>query len=737
MTFFAFIVTVMLHWNSIEWSRLTLALFAFIVALMMARLQTSPNAAEVLSTANNPLLAESALPYQFPPFDRVKNEHFASALERGMEEALKEVNEIANRSEAATFENTVVALERSGQLLSRVHRLFGNLAAAHTNPDIQKVEKEMAPKLAAHSDAILLDPRLFARVESLHEKPDRLGLDAESKRLLERDHLDFVRAGAKLSDADKEKLKGFNAELATLSTTFSQSVLKEVNASSILADDLSALKGLSEEAIKTAAAAAKADGKEGKYLLRLQNTTGQPSLATLEDRATRQKLFEASIVRGNRGGEFDNRSLVARMARLRAERAALLGYETHAAYQLAEQTAKTVAAVNKLLAELAPPAVANARREAADMQALIDREGGKFQLAPWDWAFYSEKVRRQRYAFDESELRPYFEMNSVLTEGVFYAAGKLYGLSFKERKDLPIYQEDVRVFEVFDADAEPLAVFIADLYARPSKRGGAWMNAYVPQAGLFNRKPVVANHQNVPKPPAGQPTLLTWDEVRTMFHEFGHALHGMFSNVRYPRFSGTTVPRDFVEYPSQVNEMWASWPEVLKNYAKHHQTGEPIPARLFEKVLAAEKFNQGFATTEYLAAALLDQAWHQLKADEVPADVLAFEAAALKRAGVAFAPVPPRYRTTYFSHIFSSGYSAGYYSYIWSEVLDADSVEWFKQNGGLTRANGDHFRRTLLSRGGSQEAMTLFRNFRGSDPDIRPLLKRRGLEVAPSEKAAF
>ena len=709
---------------------------AIVAALMMPQLEILPNAAAAASAMNNPLLAQSSLPYQLPPFDRIKNDHFAPALERGMEEALKEVNEIASRPESPSFENTVVALERSGQLLARVNRVFGNLASAHTNPDIQKIEQEMAPRLAAHRDAIVLNPRLFARIQVLHQKRDELGLDPESKRLLERYYLDFERAGAKLSEADKEKLKAFNTELATLSTAFAQNVLKEVNASSVLVDDASALKGLSEDALKAAAAAAKADGHEGRFVLRLQNTTGQAHLTSLENRATRQKLFEASVARGNRAGEFDTRSSIARMARLRAEHAVLLGYQNHAAYQLEEQTAKTVATVNKLLADLAPPAVANARREAADMQALIDREGGNFQLAPWDWAFYSEKVRRQRYAFDETELRPYFEIQRVLKDGVFYAAGRLYGLSFKERNDLPVYHEDVRIFEVSDADGQPLALLIADLYARSSKRGGAWMNAYVPQAGLFAAKPVVAIHLNVPKPLVGQPTLLTWDEVRTMFHEFGHALHGMFSDVRYPRFSGTTVPRDFVEYPSQVNEMWASWPEVLKHYAKDHQTGEPIPDRLFEKVLAAEKFNQGFATTEYLAAALLDQAWHQLKPGDVPADVLAFEAAALSKAGVAFAPVPPRYRSTYFSHVFSGGYSAGYYSYLWSEVLDADSVEWFKQNGGLIRANGDHFRRTLLSRGGSQEAMTMFRNFRGADPDIRPLLKRRGLETIPATKTA-
>lgn len=443
--------------------------------------------------------------------------------------------------------------------------------------------------------------------------------------------------------------------------------------------------------------------------------------------------MDASLVRGSRGGEFDNRAAVARLARLRAERAALLGYPTFAAFQLDEQTAHDVATVNKLLAELASPAVANARAEAADMQAIIDAKGGGFPLAAWDWDFYSEKVRLARYAFDESQLKPYFELNHVLLDGVFFAAGRLYGLTFKERHDLPVYEPTVRVFDVFDADGSPLAIFLFDAYARPSKRGGAWMSGYVSQSGLLGLKPVVAIHLNIPKPPAGEPTLLTFDEVTTAFHEFGHALHGMFSHVKYPRFSGTDVPRDFVEFPSQVNEMWAVWPEVVKNYAKHYQTGEPMPVALLDKLLATRKFNQGFATTEYLAASLLDQAWHQLKPADVPeaAGVTGFEAAALQKVGVDFAPVPPRYRSTYFSHIFAgSAYSAGYYSYIWAEVLDADSVEWFKQHGGLTRANGDHFRETLLSRGGSEDAMKLFHNFTGRDPYIEPLLKRRGLEPA-------
>jgi peptidyl-dipeptidase Dcp len=691
----------------------------------------SPSPSKQVTTKQataNPLLTESTLPYQLPPFDKIKDEHFQPALEQGMAEEEKEAEAIAKQTEKSTFGNTIVALEKSGQLLGRARRIFSNFAGANTNPALQKIEKEMAPKFSAHSDAIHLNGPLFARIEALYHDRDKSGLDAESKWLLERYYKDFVRAGAKLSEADKTKLKAINAELATLQTTFEQNVLKEKNAGSIVVNDRAELAGLSDNEIAAAAAAAKADGKEGKFVIRLLNTSGQPSLASLQNRALREKIMQTSLARNSHGGEWDNKAVVSRIARLRAERATLLGYANHAAYQLEDQTAKDVPTVNKLLSDLAPAAVANAKREGADMQTIIDQEKGGFQLAACDWDFYSEKVRKARYAFDESQLKPYFELNHVITDGVFFAAGKLYGLTFKERKDLPVYLPEVRIWEVFDADSKPLALFIGDYYARPSKRGGAWMNQYVPQSGLFGTKPVVANHLNIPKPPAGEPTLLTYDEVRTAFHEFGHALHGMFSNVKYPRFSGTSVPRDFVEYPSQVNEMWARWPEVLKNYAKHYKTGDPMPTELLDKLLAADKFNQGFKTTEYLAASLLDQSWHQLKPDEVPTDTLAFEAEALKKAGVDYPPVPPRYRSTYFSHAFSGGYSAGYYSYLWSEVLDADSVEWFKQHGGLKRENGNHFRETLLSRGGSEEAMKLFRNFTGGDPDVAPLLKRRGLD---------
>ena len=689
-------------------------------------------AADGLATpaaAENPFFASSSLPYHLPPFDRITNESFAPAYAAGMAENLKEVELIANNPEPATFENTIIALERAGQLLDRVDRVFSNLSGANTNPAIEAVEKEMAPKLAAHRDAIALNSALFLRIQSLQDRRDSLGLDAESMWLLQRYYKDFVRAGAKLSAADKDKLKALNAEIATLQITFSQNVLKEKNAGAILVDRREDLAGMSDADIASAALAAKEAGKEGKFLIALMNTSGQPALETLTNRDLRLRIMEASLRRNSQGGEFDNLQVVARIAKLRAEQAELLGFASHAAFQLDDQTARNVETVNGLLAKLAPPAVGNARKEAAEMQKIVDQSKGGFQMTAADWDLYAEKVRQARYAFDASQLKPYFELNRVLQDGVFFAANRLYGITFKERKDLPVYHPDVRVFDVFNADGTPLALYLADLYARPSKRGGAWMNEYVSQSALLGNKPVVAVHLNIPKPPAGEPALLTSDEVVTLFHETGHALHGMFSNVTYPRFSGTNVPRDFVEYPSQVNEMWAFWPEVLKNYAKHYQTGAPLPLALIDKMKAADKFNQGFKTTEYLAATLLDQAWHQFKPGDVPTDTLAFEAATLKKYGVDFAPVPPRYRSPYFSHTFAGGYSAGYYSYIWSEVLDADSVDWIRRHGGLTRANGDRFRATLLSRGGSKDALSLFHDFTGGDPDIAPLLKRRGLDT--------
>ena len=696
--------------------------------------KTAPETpAETVMTTNptesNPFFAESPLYFYYPEFDKVENAHFMPAFERGMQEHLAEIEAIANQSEAPTLDNTLIPMERSGQTLDRVATVFFSLTSANTNDEMETIRSEMAPKLSAHRDQILLNSKLFARIQGIYDQRESLELDPESLRLVEENYKDFIRAGAKLSDADKEILKAINAELATLQTKFSQNVLNEVNASAVVVDTREELAGLSDMTIEAAAEAAKAKDMEGKYLIALLNTSQQPPLASLENRALRQRIMETSLARGSHGGEFDNREILTRVVKLRADRAQLMGYENHAAFGLENQTARTTAAVNERLASLAPPAVANANREAADMQAIIDAEGGDFQLASWDWDFYAEKVRQQRYDFDASQLRPYFEMNNVLEKGVFYAAEKVFGLTFKQRHDLPVYQEDVTVYEVFDADGSTLALFLMDPYARPSKRGGAWMNAYVSQSELMNRKPVIANHLNITKPISDdEPTLMTFDEVTTMFHEFGHALHGMFSNVKYPSFSGTSVPRDFVEYPSQVNEMWSIWPEILKNYAVHYETSEPMPQELLDKVLATQKFNQGYSTTEYLAASLLDQSWHQLKPEEVPtADgLLDFEAKALQDAGVALDTVPPRYRSTYFSHIIG-GYSAGYYAYIWSEVLDADTVEWFMQNGGMSRENGDHFRETLLSRGGSTDAMTLFRNFRGAEPDIRPLLERRGL----------
>lgn len=701
------------------------------IAPLEAASPTPAPATEAGKGSANPLMSESSLAFFYPPFDKIKDEHFQPAIEAGMAEHLKEIEKIASAPGKATFENTIEAMERSGRLLLRANRVFNNLNGANTNPTMQKIDKELSPKLSAHQDAIRLNGPLFKRIETLYEQREKLGLDEEAKFLLERYYKDFVRAGAKLSEADKEKLKAINQELAKLSTQFAQNVLQEKNAASIVVETKEELEGLTENAIAAAAKAAKEDGKEGKYVIRLMNTTGQPPLDSLKNRELRKRIMETSLTRNSKGGEWDNTEEVARIAKLRAERAQLLGYESHAAYQLEDQTAKTVENVNNVLTKVTPRAVENARKEIADMQAVIDKQKGGFQLAPWDWDFYAEQVRKEKYDFDEQQVRPYLELDSVLINGIFFAAEKEFGITFKERKDLPVYVPDVRVFDVFDKDGKQLAIFIADFYARPSKRGGAWATAYVPQSKLLGTKPVIANHLNIPKPPEGEPTLLTLDETRTAFHEFGHALHGMFSNVKYPRFSGSSVPRDFVEYPSQVNEMWQTWPEVLKNYAKHHKTGEPMPTELLDKVKAAEKFNQGFKTTEYLAATLIDQAWHQLKPEEVPTETMKFEAETLKKFGIDLEVVPPRYRSPYFSHTFAGGYSAGYYSYLWSEVLDADTVEWFKENGGLTRANGDRFRDKLLSRGGSKEAMQLFRDFIGRDPKIEPLLERRGLTEAP------
>ncbi|MEV0164884.1 M3 family metallopeptidase [Nonomuraea fuscirosea] len=654
--------------------------------------------------AENPLFAPSDLPYELPPFAEIREEHYLPAFERGMAEQLAEVDAIASGTEPPTFANTIAALERSGRILDRTATAFFTVSASNTTDGLMEIEKRVSPQLTRHSDAIRLNRALWARIKQVTTE------DAEEAWLLEKYRDDFIRAGADLSEPEQDRLRAINEELSKLSTTFAQSLLKASTESALRVTDPKELDGFDEAEIE----ALRQD--DGTYVLPLLNYTLQPGLARLTDRDVRRRLYELSVNRAP--GNFE---LAVTMATLRAERAALLGFPSHAAYSVADQTAKTVEAVENMLGQLVGPAVRNAKKEA---EALAEQAG--FAIEPWDWSYYSEKVRQARYDFDGAAMRPYFELDRVYRDGVFFAATKLYGITFAERPDLGGYHPDVSVFEVADEDGTPLGLFVLDPYARPGKRGGAWMNNLVDQSILFGQKPVVINNLNVTKPASG-PTLLTYDEVNTAFHEFGHALHGLFSKVRYPRVSGTSVPRDFVEYPSQVNEMWVTWPEILANYAKHHETGEPMPAELVQKLKAAEMFNQGFQTVEYLAATLLDWAWHKLAAGETVADPDSFEATALEAAGIAFPLVRPRYRTNYFAHIFTGGYSAGYYSYIWSEVLDAESVEWFKENGGLTRANGDHFRRELLSRGGSIDPLTAFRNFRGREATIQPLLARRGL----------
>jgi peptidyl-dipeptidase Dcp len=688
-----------------------------------------------IAMADNPFKEPSTLPYQLPPFGRIKDADYLPAFEAGMREQRREVEAIAHNPSPASFDNTIVALERSGLLLDRVANVFSNLNSSNSDPQMEKIDTEMAPKLTAHEDAIWLDAALYARVDALFQRRASLELDPESLQLLERYHVSFVRAGARLSDADKARLRALNGEISSLMTQFKQNVLKSSKDGAVVVDSEAELAGLSAEQLGSAARAAAARNLAGKWLIPLQNTTTQPALTQLRNRALRERIYKASIERSS-AGAANNDPVIARLVKLRAERATLLGYANHAAYQLEDESAATPAAVHEILSHLAPAALASAKRDAAELQKLINAEAARnhtqpFTLQPWDWAFYAEQLRKARYDFDEAQVAPYFELDHVLHDGVFYAAHELYGLTFKERKDLPGYQADVRVFEVFDADGTPLALFLGDYFARDNKQGGAWMNSFVRQSKLFGLKPVVANNLNIPKPQPGRPALLTFDEVTTMFHEFGHAIHGMLSNVHYPLLSGTAVPRDFVEYPSQYNEMWAREPAVLAHFAKHYQTGAPMPQELLNKVLAAQKFDQGYATTEYIAAALLDQAWHQITVAEAPAaaDVPAFEAAALRKSGIDYADVPPRYHSAYFSHIFAGGYSAGYYAYLWSEVLARDTGEWMHEHGGLTRANGDYLRAKVLSRGRSEDPQVLFRNFYGRAPDIGPLVEYRGLTL--------
>jgi peptidyl-dipeptidase Dcp len=672
----------------------------------------------------NPFFAPFPAPFGLPPFADITDEHYRPAFIDGMAEHLREVAAITANPDAPTVENTLIPLERAGQVLDRVATVFFNKSSADSTDFTNALEEELAPLLAAHSDAIRLNAALFSRIAALHERRNDLGLDAETVYLVERYFTEFRQAGAGLDDDKKRALTEYNLRLSTLTTRFEKNLLADTNDLAVLVDDAAELDGLSTGQISAASQAAEDRGHAGKYLITLALPTGHPFLSSLTNRTLRERIMTASRSRGIRGGEYDNRALVLEITRLRAERAALLGFASHAAFVTSDETAKTPEAVDAMLRKLAPAAARNARMEQADLQ---QQAGDEFTLASWDWAFYSEKVRKARYDVDTSEMRPYFEAERVLRDGVFFAATRLYGVTFTERTDLVGYHPDVRIFEVHNDDDTLVGLYTLDLYTRDSKRGGAWMNALISQSTLLDHPVIVTNNLNVPKPATGEPTLLSYDEVITLFHEFGHALHGLFARVTYPKFAGTNVFRDFVEFPSQVNEMWMLWPEVLANYAVHFETGEAMPQEIVDKLQASSAFNEGFATSEYLTAALLDQAWHTIAGDEVVSDVAQFEAAALADFGLDNPPVPPRYSSTYFAHTFSGGYDAGYYSYIWSEVLDADTVEWFKDNGGLTRANGDRFRQRLLGVGGSTDPLLAFRDFRGRDAVIEPLLKRRGL----------
>jgi peptidyl-dipeptidase Dcp len=689
--------------------------------------QNKPVPRATPAARTNPFFAPSPLPFQAPQFDKIKDSDFKPALEKGMKVQRANVERIAEDPAPPTFANTLVPLEKSGELLMRVGMVFNALSAANTDPTLQKLQEEEAPKIAAHQDAIFLNEKLFKRVEAIYNERASLKLDPESNRLVEYCYKQFVHAGAELSPADKVKLKKINERDAALSSKFTNQLLAAAKAGALVVSDKAELAGFTDNQLAAAAQAATDRGLAGKWVLPLQNTTQQPALSSLTDRATRHKLFEASWLRAEHGDANDTRATITELATLRAAKAKLLGFPSYAAWRLEDQMAKTPAAVEEFLGKLVPPATANARREAANIQELIDAQRGGFKLEPWDWEFYADQVRKAKYDLDEAELRPYFELNRVLEDGVFYAAHELYGISFKERHDLPVYNPDVRVFDVIDADGSPLALFYCDYFKRDNKSGGAWMDNFVGQSKLLGTKPVVFNVANFTKPAPGQPALLSWDDVTTMFHEFGHALHGMFANEEYPSLSGANVARDFVEFPSQINEHWALYPQVLAHYAIDYRTGKPMPQELADKIKRAATFNQGYDLTELLAAAELDMEWHTLPAGASKPDVDAFEAAALKKDHVDVPQVPPRYRSSYFLHIWSNGYSAGYYAYLWAEMLDDDAFAWFTEHGGLTRANGDRFRAMILSRGNTEDLATMYRNFRGRDPVIEPLLETRGL----------
>lgn len=701
--------------------------------------KSSTAAAPVAAASSaNPFFAASVLPYQAPPFDKIKDGDYQPAIEEGMKQQLAEVDKIANNPEPPTFENTYVALEKTGALLNRVMMVFGGVTGANTDDTLQKVQEDEAPKLAAHADAIHLNDKLFQRIQTVYDQRDSLKLDPESQRLIEVVYRQFVMAGAKLSDADKAKLKDYNKEEAGLEAQFNNKLLAATKDGALVVDDKSKLAGLSDEDVAAAAQAAKDRHLDGKWVITLQNTTQQPALQDLTDRATRQALYEASWNRAEKGDANDTRDTIERIAQLRAQEAKLLGFPNYAAWALEDQMAKTPETAMGFMDKLGPAAVARAKVEAADIQKQIDKDQAAlhqptFKLEPWDWEHYAEEVRKAKYDLDDSQIKPYFELDNVLQNGVFYAANQLYGLTFKERKDIPVYNPDVRVFEVFDKDGKSLALFYFDYFKRDNKNGGAWMDNFVGQSKLLGTKPVIYNVANFTKPAPGQPALLSFDDVITMFHEFGHGLHGMFADEEYPTLSGTATARDFVEFPSQFNEHWATDPKVFANYAKNYQTNAPMPQPLVDKMKKAGLFNKGYDMTELVAAAMLDMNWHMLGADAPKQDADTFEAESLKKDGVDLSYVPPRYRSSYFLHIWANGYAAGYYAYLWTEMLADDAFEDFKEHGGLTRENGDKFRDMILSRGNTVELSKLYKDWRGKDPVIEPMLIDRGLKAAPKK----
>ena len=697
-----------------------------------AKASTAATTPEV--SAVNPFLEPSTLPFQAPPFDKIKDGDYQPAFEEGMKQHLEEINKIADNPEPPTFENTFIPMEKSGQLMTRVMQAFNAVSGANTNDTLQKVQEEEAPKLAEHQDAIVMNDKLFKRIETIYEQRDSLKLDPESKRLVEVTYKNFVRGGAKLSDADKTKLKDLNKEESTLSTQFTNKLLAATKAGALVVDDKSKLDGLSDGDIAAAVEAAKARKLDGKWVIPLQNTTQQPALQSLNDRATREQLFKASWDRAEKGDANDTRDMIARIAQIRAEQAKVLGFSSYAAWKLEDQMAKTPEAALTFMDKLAPAATARAEREAKDIQDVIDQQKGGFKVEAWDWNHYAEQVRKAKYDLDESQIKPYFELDNVLQNGVFYAANQLYGLTFKERKDIPVWQPDVRVFEVFDKDGSSLALFYCDYFKRDNKNGGAWMSNLVDQSKLMGTKPVVFNVANFTKPAPGQPALLSFDDVITMFHEFGHGLHGIFANSEYPSLSGSATARDFVEFPSQFNEHWATDPKIFANYAKNYKTGEPMPQELVEKIKKSKTFNKGYDMTELVSAALLDMSWHSLGPDAPKQDPDKFEADALAKAKINLSYVPPRYRSSYFQHIWGNGYAAGYYAYLWTEMLADDAFQGFVDKGGMTRANGDRFREMVLSRGNTEELGKMYKDWRGKDPSIEPMLLNRGLKEAPQKK---